>query len=225
MFDTYKNSEGNPSQIGGMAVAVPGEVRGLLEMHMGRGNLEWATLFEPAIKLARDGFQITPEVSKFLEDDELKFLYESRPWKDVFAPGGIRKVAGDTICRKKYAETLQTLSKNPHDIYNGTIATRLIESLQANDGVMKLNDLKGYQPRWRKVISVKFGPYKVHVGGLSTIGMLYGSAMSILDQFYYHTHELSKVDTDYDKYNVKKVHYISEIFKFIFAMVCFFLSR
>jgi gamma-glutamyltranspeptidase len=221
MFKNSKNSKEKPSQRGGKAVATPGEISGLWELHMGRGNLEWATLFEPAIKLAREGFKITPEVSEYLEDENFNFLYEGN-WKEVFAPEGDRKVVGDMIFRKKYADTLETLSKEPRDMYNGVIAKRLIETIQANQGIMTLDDLKGYQPRWRKVYTANFGSYKVHVGGLSTIGMLYGSAISILQKLY-HTNKLSRRGEDDTSYNVKKVHYISEVFKFMYAMVCFLL--
>lgn len=52
----------NLPRFGGLAVAVPGELRGLDAMHKRWGRLEWKKLFEPSIKLAIDGWNVTEEL-------------------------------------------------------------------------------------------------------------------------------------------------------------------
>lgn len=43
------------SQVGGLSIAVPGELAGLWELHQKYGVLKWAELMEPIIKLCEDG--------------------------------------------------------------------------------------------------------------------------------------------------------------------------
>lgn len=55
-MDFYQ--KGASTAVGGSAVAVPGQMRGLGELHGKYGRLPWADLLEPSIQLARDGFPL-----------------------------------------------------------------------------------------------------------------------------------------------------------------------
>ena len=57
------------AQIGGRSVGTPGVMRALELAHKKHGRLPWATLFEPAIKLAEQGFAISPRLHSLLESD------------------------------------------------------------------------------------------------------------------------------------------------------------
>ena len=52
---------------GALAVAVPGEIRGLRAAHLTYGKLDWKDLIEPSIKLARDGIKIGRHMSLEIE--------------------------------------------------------------------------------------------------------------------------------------------------------------
>ena len=55
---------------GGLAVAVPLELKGLWLAHQRNGNLPWRDLVAPVIPLARDGFPLHPYLARTLEDGE-----------------------------------------------------------------------------------------------------------------------------------------------------------
>jgi gamma-glutamyltranspeptidase/glutathione hydrolase len=56
------------AQPGGKSVGVPGNLRMIALAHREHGKLPWAKLFEPAIRLAHDGFKVTPRLDKSLND-------------------------------------------------------------------------------------------------------------------------------------------------------------
>src|SRR3569833_3182554 len=61
----FKNGEPmqfSDAQPGGKSVGVPGNVRMMAMAHQRYGKVKWAALFQPAIRLARDGFQVTPRL-------------------------------------------------------------------------------------------------------------------------------------------------------------------
>lgn len=62
------------STVGGLAVGTPGEMRGWEMLHKRHGKLPWATLFQPAIKLAGEGFKITVDLAAALSNSEC-FLF------------------------------------------------------------------------------------------------------------------------------------------------------
>ena len=134
------------STIGYKAIAVPGSVAGLAYAEKKYGRLTMAKVMAPAIRLATEGFQLTEEEAKFLADPHLADYPETRR---IFAKGGDRYKAGETLKQPELARTLARIAADPGDFYHGEIAHTLVADLAKGGGLLSLDDLAHYEPKER----------------------------------------------------------------------------
>lgn len=153
--------------VGGRAVGVPGTPRLLGEAHRKWGRLPWASLFEPAIRLADEGFRISPRLAGLLARDEYLAL-DPRARALYFNSDGTAKPAGALLKNPAMATTLRNLAALGMDaFYSGPIADDLIATVAGhllNPGDITLADLAGYRIIERPAVC---GPYR----GMQVCGM------------------------------------------------------
>ncbi|KAI3844334.1 hypothetical protein MKX03_006137 [Papaver bracteatum] len=160
--DMYANNWNDKSK-GAKSMGVPGEIAGLFLAWEEYGKLEWTDLCQPAIKLARDGF----EVSRFLELGIIKSkgMIESDPGlTQMLKREGRLLEAGETCYNKKLAETLERISNDPWELYDGTVGKNLVKDVQAAGGILTEEDLRNYQVNVTDVLTAK-------VMGFTILGM------------------------------------------------------
>ncbi|WVQ85542.1 gamma-glutamyltransferase [Cryptococcus sp. DSM 104549] len=189
--DFYKNPEVSTS-VGGAGVAIPGEVRGLEELHKRHGRLPWSRLFEECIRLAEDGFEVRRDLYEFIAkecnppgSDNLPGSWmETDPmYASLFKDDKIIPV-GSTWKRPEYAETLREIAKKGADVfYEGPMAEAIVKSVQARGGLMTLEDLKSYKINWNTPLSVKYKDYTLWAPPAPASGAIWLSAMGMLGQF------------------------------------------
>ncbi|KAL3953267.1 hypothetical protein ACCO45_013210 [Purpureocillium lilacinum] len=156
--DMYKNNT-QASILGGLASGVPGELRATEYVHKKYGKLRWAEVIRPSIKLARHGFAVTQDLVKYMNSvtPNNKFLTEDPTWAIDFAPNGHLVQLGETMTRKRYADTLETIAQHGADaFYTGPIARATIAALQKANGTMTMEDLKNYTVAHREPLSIKY---------------------------------------------------------------------
>jgi len=145
----------------GKAVGVPGIVALYTTAHNKYGKLPWPSLFEYAIKLADDGFIVSPRLANFVETAQYRGrLSINKGSKDYFYPGGVPIKKGDLLKNLKYAATLKRISKEGESaFYKGSIAQSIVDAAKAdpNPGKLDLDDLSAYRTKIRPVIC---GPYR-----------------------------------------------------------------
>jgi gamma-glutamyltranspeptidase / glutathione hydrolase len=182
-----------------MFSGVPGEIRGLEYIHKKYGTLEWSTLLQPAITVARDGFPITADLSRAINAslvDHSDFLRTDPSWSLDFAPNGTLLGLGDIIYRKRYADTLERIAtEGPDAFYNGRIAETMIQATQEANGTMTLEDLQRYEVLIRDTKEIDYRGYKITSTSAPSSGTVGLSILKILggysDFFHPETKHLS----------------------------------
>lgn len=125
--------------------------------------LPWKTVMTPAVNVARNGFEVTADTARYIAGvSNPGFLTEDPAWAVDFAPNGTLVQQGQTMTRRRYADTLETIAAEGADaFYTGAIAEDTIASLRAANGTMTLEDLANYTVEVREPVSIDYRGYKL----------------------------------------------------------------
>ena len=109
-FSTKDMFVENPgeSTVGGKAVAIPGEIKGMWELHQKYGSLPWADLIKPNIELCKEGILVTNNLARTFRSNAVRLMNEPS-LKEIFVNPNTNDVyvEGDKVKRPKLAETLE----------------------------------------------------------------------------------------------------------------------
>ncbi|MDR3509097.1 MAG: gamma-glutamyltransferase [Caulobacteraceae bacterium] len=148
-LDARGEVAGDLSLVGNLAVGVPGTVRGLAEAHRRFGKLSWARDLAPAIRYARQGFMVTPQLIGIRDGSQAPFV-----GKTNFARyfGGMK--AGQPFRQPQLATTLQRIAAGgAREFYEGRTADLLVAQMaRGRPGLISKADLAAYKPLWREPI-------------------------------------------------------------------------
>lgn len=138
--------------VGGRSVGVPGVLRMLEKAHAHHGELAWARLFRPAIRLARRGFEVTPRLHALIARD--RFLKTFAPARRYFyTDAGEPLPVGTRLRNPAYADTLEAIAEGGADaFYTGPIAhdiARTVQTAEGNPGLLTAADIAGYEAKVR----------------------------------------------------------------------------
>ncbi|KAL1599561.1 hypothetical protein SLS60_007364 [Paraconiothyrium brasiliense] len=179
----------NGSVFGGMAVGVPGELRGLEYLHTRYGKLGWDEVMQPAIELAEGGFEVGNDLVRYMDvATEVifgrNFLVEERAWAEDFAPNGTRVKEGDVLTRKRYAETLKAVAKGGADaFYKGEIAEATVRAVRATNGSLTLEDLRDYKIKSRTPLQSEYRDFKLTSVGAPAAGAVVLSTFKTIEGY------------------------------------------
>lgn len=148
-------------------VDVPGAVGGWMAMHERFGRLPVEKVFEPAIGYARNGYPVSPNVSRLWEEAwEIYSKYRGRPefdgWFDTFAPDDRWLRPGEVFKSEVLARTLEEIAATKGEsFYRGRLADEIDAFFRKHDGFLRKSDLAAYHPEWVDPISVNYHGYDV----------------------------------------------------------------
>jgi len=143
--EMYVDGRGEPiaqkSLIGPLAAGVPGSPHGLFELHRAHGALPWTRVVAPAIRLAEEGFIVTPRLAAGLEAGQ-ELLVRFDETAEVWLPGGRPPTAGSLVRLPRLASTLRAYaSDGPMAIMAGPAAAIVEAVSDRHGGVLTAADL------------------------------------------------------------------------------------
>ncbi|XP_008415765.1 gamma-glutamyltransferase 5a [Poecilia reticulata] len=176
--DLLKSCKSNPAE--SKWIGVPGEIRGYQSAHKLYGKLPWATLFQPTIKLAREGFPINPIQGLFIP-----FINKSLTIRQLYSDenGNLLKT-GDVIKFEKLADTLELIANNGADaFYTGRVAEDLVHDVQQEGGNLTVEDLASYKATVTKAWVVPMGEYQMYIPPPPSGGPLLSLVLNVMKEY------------------------------------------
>jgi gamma-glutamyltranspeptidase/glutathione hydrolase len=199
---------------GGLSVGVPGALRLLETLHQQHGRLPWARLFAPAIKLATDGFQVSPRLHLLLRwHGAESFAPQSRRY--FFDTTGSARPAGYVLRNPEFAATLGVIAERGADaFYSGPIGEAIVKAVREapnHAGDITAADLAGYRVKERDPLCVPYRGYRVcGMSPPSSGGLAVAQVLKLIEPF-----DVGRAPGD--AMNGKALHLIAEAEKLAFA--------
>ena len=167
--DVYLDKNGNliedegGSLIGYRAAGVPGTVRGmeLALKKYGSGKLTWSQLIEPARRLAVDGFTVTYSLARSLRDSG-DYLSKYPETKRIYLKDGQFYKEGEIFRQPELAATFTRLQRSgPNEFYEGETARLIVADMKRHNGLMTMDDLRGYIAKERTPLRGTYRGYEI----------------------------------------------------------------
>jgi gamma-glutamyltranspeptidase/glutathione hydrolase len=162
------------------SVTVPGAVSAWIALWRRFGTLPLATIAEPAIGYAYDGFPVTPAIAT-LWGRAATLLGEQPGFAETFMPDASEPKAGEIFRSTDIAASLQAIAETEGEtFYRGTLAEQMVWDAKHNGGALTMDDLASHQADWCGTISQRFGDTVMHeippngqgIGALIALGIL-----------------------------------------------------
>ena len=181
--DMYLDENGNPidgmSRLGASASGIPGSVAGMFST-LPFAKMTMKQLLQPAYELAANGFVITESEARSLNAERKNFLTHSAQ-SSAFTRKENWK-AGDTLYQPELAATiLRIQQKGKAGFYEGETADLIVKEMKNSKGVISLEDLKNYNPKFRKPIEFDYrGHHIISFAPPSSGGILIAQMMQMI---------------------------------------------
>jgi gamma-glutamyltranspeptidase/glutathione hydrolase len=185
----FVGADGKPMSLGeairsGRSVGVPGLLRVLQLAHAKHGQLPWATLFEPAIRLAEEGFPVSPRLHVQLRSDRiLPFNGASRAY--FYLPNGNPLPVGHQLKNPVFAAVLRRIAREgPDAFYRGSVARDIVAAVAAavdrhgRPGDLTEQDLASYRALEREALCAYYRAHRIcgmpppSSGGIGVLAIL-----------------------------------------------------
>lgn len=173
--------------LSGRSVGVPGAIKMLEAAYKASGKLPWADLFAPAIKLAEDGFAVSPRLAAQIAADASHIERQAAARSYFLQADGTPLQAGTVLANPAYASALRAIAAGgANALLRGPIAAEIATAVRAdpNPGLMTTDDLTAYDAKQRPPVCGAYREQTVcTMGPPSTGGPALLQALGMLGHF------------------------------------------
>lgn len=192
------------------SVTVPGAVSAWADLSEKFGALEFATLLEPAINYARDGFAVSPTIAELWEKGGA-LLADQPGFAETFLPNGRAPRAGETFRNPALADSLLAIAESKGEaFYRGELAARIADFAALHGAALTREDLAAHRNDWCGTISMDYAGVQLHEIPPNGQGIVALIALGILEHL-----PLSAFGPD----SAQSLHYQIEAIKLAMADV------
>lgn len=176
----FQDASGEPLKffeavVGGRSVGTPGTPALMAQAHLRWGRSDWSGLLDPAIRLAEEGFAVSPRLATLVAGDAERLAVHPDT-AAYFLPGGVPLAEGDTLRNPAYADTLRLFAQQGTDgFYTGPVAESIVAAVQGaagNPGVLDMVDLAIYRVKERAPVCAPYRFWQVCGMGPPSSGAL-----------------------------------------------------
>ena len=162
-LDKNGNADKEVSRYSHLAAGVPGTVAGLAMALEQYGSISLKEAMAPAIKLAEEGFVVTPRFSNGLKKKEKMLKKWDSSKKIFYKADGSYYEPGDLFVQKDLAATLSRISQNGiKEFYEGRTAELLVAEMVKHGGLITMDDMKNYSPGFRTPVHGNYRGYDIY---------------------------------------------------------------
>jgi len=208
----------------GRSIGTPGVMAMLDAAHKDDGKLPWKQLFDPAIKIATDGFRISPRMAASIDGSKTQLARDPEAKAYFLNADGSAKAAGTLLKSPALAATFTTLANSGASaFYGGAIAQDIVDEIAdttggITPGLTTLADLTAYQAKKREALCT---PYRTWwVCGMpppSSGGLAVAQTLGILEAFDLSLHKPTALDINGGKPTAAGVHLVAEAERLAYA--------
>jgi len=169
---------------GAASIGVPGIVAGLEELHRCWGTLPVRRILAPAIRAAREGWEVNAFTHQFLAEERERITGSFPVTAELLYPDGRVLARGDRMTNPDLADLLEQLSfVGLRDFYEGETAVRITSYLQRSGGLLDLADMAGYQARHVPTTQIEYRGQTLHTPPVGCGGVTSFQMLKVIEKF------------------------------------------
>ncbi len=179
---TIEAVRGKDYSHGYLSPVMPSCLAGYAALHQAYGRLPWRDVVQPALELAESGFAVTEDFAGIVALMKPEMDFPST--LAVFFPGGRAPQVGDLFQQPDLARTLRTVAdEGAAAFYQGDIARRIGAFFEKNGGLLRYEDLAGYQPQWVEPLHTNYRGYDIYTPPPNGSGVALLLQLNILEGY------------------------------------------